>query len=60
MLHECSFDSNGVCGTCGRYARTTSTLDGKWPSDTWFQRARARRLKEEAAEIEASNELSKV
>lgn len=34
---------------------TTSTLNGQWPSDTWFQRARALQLKREAAEIEAKN-----
>lgn len=41
---------------------TTSTLNGQWPSDTWFRRAMARKLKADAAELEqeASNDLPKV
>ena len=60
MLHECSFNLDGVCGGCGR--TTTSTLNGKWPTDTWFRRAMARKLKADSAELEqkASNELRKV
>ena len=39
---------------------TTSTLNGQWPSDTWFRRALARKLKADAAELEkeADNEIS--
>ena len=33
-------------------SNTTSILNGQWPSDTWFRRARARKLKAEAAELE--------
>lgn len=65
MLHECSFNSDGMCGGCGR--STTSTLDGKWPTDTWFQRARGRQLKREAEWLEhqalrakEKNDLSEV
>lgn len=37
---------------------TTSTLNGQWPSDTWFRRALARKLKAQAQELEseAANE----
>ena len=31
---------------------TTSTLNGQWPSDTWFRRALARKLKADAQELE--------
>ena len=31
---------------------TISTLNGQWPSDTWFRRALARKLKAQAAELE--------
>lgn len=55
---ECPNQLDGYC-KCKAPA-TTSTLDGKWPTDTWFQRAVARRKREEAAEIEAAIELSKV
>ena len=36
---------------------TTSTLNGQWPTDTWFRRALARKLKADAQalEQEASN-----
>lgn len=36
---------------------TTSILNGQWPTDTWFRRALARKLKADAAtlEQEASN-----
>jgi len=44
--------NRGVDGYCKCAARTTSTLDGKWPSDTWFQRAYARQLKREAEWVE--------
>ena len=60
MLHECKFDFNGQCSTCGRFLNTTSTLNGKWPTDTWFQRALVRRKRAEALEIEAANDLPKV
>ena len=35
----------------------TSTLNGQWPTDTWFRRALARKLKADAQalEQEASN-----
>lgn len=37
---------------------TISTLNGQWPSDTWFRRAIARKLKAQAQELEseASND----
>lgn len=38
---------------------TTSTLNGKWPSDTWFQRARGRQLKREAEWIERDAERAR-
>ena len=36
---------------------TTSTRNGQWPTDTWFRRALARKLKADAQalEQEASN-----
>jgi len=34
---------------------TTSTLNGKWPSDTWFQRARSRALKAESERLDIEN-----
>ena len=35
---------------------TTTTLNGQWPSDTWFRRALARKLKAEALELESALE----
>lgn len=31
---------------------TTSTLNGQWPTDTWFRRALARKLKADAQVLE--------
>lgn len=42
-----------VTGACNCVKHTTSTLDGKWPSDTWFRRALARQHQREAAELQA-------
>ena len=40
-------------------SNTTSILNGQWPTDTWFRRALARKLKAEAAtlELEATNDI---
>ena len=37
---------------------TTSILNGQWPTDTWFRRALARKLKADAQalELEAAND----
>ena len=45
-----AFNNNGYCIHCGqkRKSSTTSTLNGKWPSDTWFQRARARKMRNDS------------
>lgn len=61
-MNTCNHATDHYCKDCvGSWKpNTTSTLNGKWPTDTWFQRARARALKQQAEQIEACNELSKV
>ena len=63
---DCQIDGLGRCRSCNcmrcNGVSFTSTLDGQWPSDTWFRRALARKLRAEAAELEleAVNEVRAV
>ena len=47
---ECPRRVDGYCK-----CNTTSTLNGKWPSDTWFQRARSRASKAESERLDIEN-----
>jgi hypothetical protein len=40
------------CPCCGDVANKTSILNKKWPTDTWFRRALARKMKADASELE--------
>lgn len=57
-----AYNDQGICLNCGHKRSTTSTLNGQWPSDTWFRRAMARKLKADAQalEQEAHDGLPKV
>ncbi len=38
-------------------ANKTSILNKKWPTDTWFRRAIARKMRQDAADLEHQNDL---
>lgn len=54
-MHK-TFIVNGYCPIC-HLTNTTTTLNGQWPSDTWFRRALARQLKAEAPCLELKASL---